>query len=72
MATNEPAVQAQVDQILAKVHEGQRISYDEGLYLYEHAELLDLGEAANARRQQLVPGDVVTYMIDRNINYTNV
>ena len=50
MATNEPAVQAQVDQILAKVHEGQRISYDEGLYLYEHAELLDLGEAANARR----------------------
>jgi cyclic dehypoxanthinyl futalosine synthase len=72
MATNEPAVQAQVDQILAKVHEGQRISYDEGLYLYEHAELLDLGEAANARRQQLVPGDVVTYLIDRNINYTNV
>ncbi len=72
MATNEPAVQAQVDQILARVHEGKRISYDEGMYLYEHAELLDLGEAANARRQQLVPGDTVTYLIDRNINYTNV
>jgi cyclic dehypoxanthinyl futalosine synthase len=72
MATNEPAVQAQVDQILAKVHEGKRITYDEGLYLYQHAELLDLADAANARRQQLVPGDTVTYLIDRNINYTNV
>ncbi len=72
MATNEPAVQAQVDQILAKVHEGKRITYDEGLYVYQHAELLDLADAANARRQQLVPGDTVTYLIDRNINYTNV
>ena len=72
MATNEPAVQAQVDQILAKVHEGKRISYDEALYVYQHAELLDLADAANARRQQLVPGDTVTYLIDRNINYTNV
>ncbi|MBI1279689.1 MAG: dehypoxanthine futalosine cyclase [Anaerolineaceae bacterium] len=72
MTTNEPAVQAQVDQILAKVHEGKRINYDEALYIYQHAELLDLADAANARRQQLVPGDTVTYLIDRNINYTNV
>ncbi|MBL8117170.1 MAG: CofH family radical SAM protein [Anaerolineae bacterium] len=72
MTTIDPAIQAQVDQILAKVHEGGRINYDEGLLLYQHADLLDLADAANARRQQLVPGDRVTYLIDRNINYTNV
>lgn len=64
--------QAQIQNILARVHEGGRITYDEGLLLYQHADLLDLADAANARRQQLVPGDLVTYLIDRNINYTNV
>jgi cyclic dehypoxanthinyl futalosine synthase len=68
----EPQIQAQVDQILARVHDGGRIPYAEGLLLYQHADLLDLADAANARRQQLVPGDKVTYLIDRNINYTNV
>jgi len=71
MTTIEPHIQAQIDQILARVHDGGRISYDEGLLLYEHADLLELADAANARRQQLVPGDLVTYLIDRNINYTN-
>ena len=58
--------------ILSKIQAGERITYDEGLHLYEHADLLDLGEAANARRQQINPGERVTYLIDRNINYTNV
>jgi cyclic dehypoxanthinyl futalosine synthase len=71
MTTTEPRIQSQIDQILARVHDGGRISYNEGLLLYQHADLLDLAEAANARRQQLVPGDIVTYLIDRNINYTN-
>lgn len=64
--------QGQIQNILARIHEGGRITYDEGLLLYQHADLLDLADAANARRQQLVPGDLVTYLIDRNINYTNV
>jgi len=63
---------ATIRNILDRVHAGERITYDEGLQLYEHAETLELAEAANARRQQLNPGDVVTYLIDRNINYTNV
>jgi cyclic dehypoxanthinyl futalosine synthase len=62
----------EVKHILERVHAGERIAYDEGLLLYEQADLLDLAEAANARRQQINPGDVVTYLIDRNINYTNV
>ena len=51
MTPIEPHIQAQIDQILAKVHDGKRITYDEGMTLYQHADVLDLGEAANARRQ---------------------
>jgi cyclic dehypoxanthinyl futalosine synthase len=72
MTTIEPHIQAQIDQILAKVHDGKRITYDEAMTLYQHADLLDLAEGANARRQQVAPGEYVTYLIDRNINYTNV
>jgi cyclic dehypoxanthinyl futalosine synthase len=72
MTTLDSQTKGQIDSILAKVHDGQRISYDEGLLLYQHGDLLDLAEAANARRQQLNPGNLVTYLIDRNINYTNV
>ncbi len=57
---------------LARVENGERLSYDDALLLYNDADLLQLGRAANARRQQLVPGQTVTYLIDRNINYTNV
>jgi cyclic dehypoxanthinyl futalosine synthase len=42
------------------------------LELYERAPLLELGRLADAQRQRLHPGDVVTYIVDRNINYTNV
>ncbi|MBC7811851.1 MAG: CofH family radical SAM protein [Burkholderiales bacterium] len=65
-------IRTQIDEALTRVHDGERISYDDGLLLYQHADVLDIADAANARRQQLNPGDVVTYLIDRNINYTNV
>src|SRR5256886_3137842 len=42
------------------------------LDLYEHASLLELGRLADAVRWKLHPENVVTYIIDRNINYTNV
>lgn len=42
------------------------------LDLYEHAPLLELGAAADAVRRTLHPENVVTYILDRNINYTNV
>jgi len=40
--------------------------------LYEHASLLELGRLADDVRWTLHPENVVTYIIDRNINYTNV
>jgi cyclic dehypoxanthinyl futalosine synthase len=42
------------------------------LDFYQNASLLELGEAAEAVRWKLHPDPVVTYIIDRNINYTNV
>jgi len=42
------------------------------LELYDRASLLELGALADAARWKLHPENVVTYIIDRNINYTNV
>ena len=49
-----------------------RLSVEEATELYENAPLHELTLAANQRRQQLFPNGVVTYLVDRNINYTNV
>jgi len=42
------------------------------LRLYERTSLLELGQLADAERWRQHPENVVTYIIDRNINYTNV
>src|SRR5688572_32051662 len=42
------------------------------LELYEKASLLELGRLADTERYRHHPEEVVTYIIDRNINYTNV
>jgi cyclic dehypoxanthinyl futalosine synthase len=42
------------------------------LELYERAPLVELGALADAERRRRHPGGVVTYIMDRNINYTNV
>jgi len=46
--------------------------FREALELYERASLLELGALADQTRWRLHPEQVVTYIIDRNINYTNV
>ena len=46
--------------------------FREYLDLYEHASLLELGRLADTERYRHHPEEVVTYIIDRNINYTNV
>ena len=42
------------------------------LDFYTNAPLLEIGAEADRVRQQLHPSDIVTYIVDRNINYTNV
>ncbi len=61
-----------VASLLEKAAIGGRLTFDEGVRIYEEAPLHDLGAAANHRRFALHPGDDVTYVIDTTINYTNV
>jgi cyclic dehypoxanthinyl futalosine synthase len=61
-----------IDTALAKGAAGERLTTDEAERLDEEAPLLDLGLAADARRRALHPGDLVTYIVSRNVNYTNV
>ncbi len=49
-----------------------RLSDAQALELYAHPSLHDLGQWAHAVTQRLHPEDYRTYVIDRNINYTNV
>ena len=59
------------DSLLSDAAAGVRLSFDDGIRLYQSASLFDLGKAADARRRQLHPAGVVTYIVDRNVNYTN-
>jgi len=63
---------ADVKKIALKVSKAKRLDGDEGLALFRHADLLTLGELANGVRKRLHPERLVTFIIDRNINYTNI
>ncbi len=69
---------ASLDELLQKVWDGQRISQGEALRLYR-LPLEELGALADRRRQLAKAKDfegrgneIVTYIVDRNVNYTNV
>ena len=49
-----------------------RLSPDEARALWEDEDVFALGKRAHAARLALHPEAVVTYIVDRNINYTNV
>jgi cyclic dehypoxanthinyl futalosine synthase len=62
----------EIDSILQRGAGGGRITPEEALLLYTEAPFHALGEAADAVRRRRYPDGIVTYLIDRNINYTNV
>ncbi len=69
---------ASLDELLQKVWDGQRINAAEAVRLYR-LPLEELGALADRRRQFARKNahdgrgnDIVTYIVDRNINYTNV
>ena len=69
---------ASLDELLQRVWDGKRISPAEALRLY-HLPLEELGALADRRRQIAKAADfngrgndIVTYIVDRNVNYTNV
>ena len=49
-----------------------RLSVEDAAILYRDADFNLLRSAAYERRKVMNPGNHVTYMIDRNVNYTNV
>jgi cyclic dehypoxanthinyl futalosine synthase len=61
-----------VDQIAEHIRAGGRVTADEALVLYRDAPLPLLGALADGVRARKHPDGIVTYIIDRNVNYTNV
>lgn len=58
--------------IAEKVLGGEALGFSEALHLHDHADLPTLGMLADHVRERLHPERVVTYIVDRNINPTNV
>jgi len=61
-----------VEALWQRVAGGGRVDAAEALTLYRDASTWQLGQLADAIRARKHPGRVVTYIIDRNVNYTNV
>ena len=63
---------SEIEDILERSLNNERLSSDECLKLFSLKELTSLGMAADAVCRQKHPEDYRTYIIDRNINYTNI
>jgi cyclic dehypoxanthinyl futalosine synthase len=61
-----------VRQILDKAREGERITDAEAVTLLESKDLVSIGRAADELRGRRTDPDRITFIIDRNLNYTNV
>lgn len=61
-----------IQPILDKALDGERLTTDDCTALLESNDFVRIGLAAHEIRMRKNPTDVVTYIIDRNINYTNV
>ena len=61
-----------LDAIYAKILDGGRIDFDEALTLCTEADFHDLGHLAHQVRLAKHPEPDVTYVVDRNINYSNI
>ncbi len=62
----------ETEYIFSKIKNNERITEEEALYLLENEELLTLGKLANYIRNKKHPDNVATFVVDRNVNYTNV
>ena len=62
----------QTDKIFTKALKLDSLSVAEGMFIYKHASTSELMHVANECRQKHVPGNKVGWIIDRNVNITNV
>ncbi len=63
---------AEVERAAGRVEDGERLTPAEGLLLHDHADLATLGRLADLVRMRKHPVQRVTYIVDRNLNPTNV
>jgi len=60
------------NKILEKALNGERISPEEAVRLFETTDMLLLGNIASRISRKKLKERVVTYIVDRNVNYTNI
>ena len=61
-----------ISDLLKRAGDGERLTPEEGLLVYREADLEELGRTAHALRLARTDPGAVTYLVDRNVNYTNV
>lgn len=61
-----------IDAILQRALDGERLSLEDGIALWESDEIEKLGRVANQLMERRHPEPITTFVIGRNINYTNV
>jgi cyclic dehypoxanthinyl futalosine synthase len=70
--TTEAIITQPVAELLDRIARRERLEHDEWARAIEGAETEDLRRLADGLRHELHPDDVVTYVVDRNINYSNI
>jgi cyclic dehypoxanthinyl futalosine synthase len=60
-----------VDDVLHRALDGGRIDVVDALALLQTSRLMDVGQVAHALRLRKTPANDITFIVDRNINYTN-
>jgi cyclic dehypoxanthinyl futalosine synthase len=61
-----------IEDLLGRIESRERLSLAEWKLVEDGAATEDLGALADSLRKELHPDDVVTYVVDRNVNYSNV
>lgn len=71
---NRLTIETSIDirRILHRRLSGERLTLEDTVALLKSSDLIALGDAADKVRQQMHPEGHVTFIVDRNINYTNV
>lgn len=63
---------ARIEMLGKKLDAGKTVNREEALFLLNDADLLDVGKLAHRVRRRIHLSDRVTFVVDRNVNYSNV
>lgn len=63
---------SEIKKIIQKIINNESLDFEQAISLYQNADLLTLGQLADPKKRALHPEKIVTFVVDRNINYTNV